>query len=84
MPLSNFVSDVEQRQVAAGANEGALALLAVERAGVGPLGLLAQDVELLLGQHLAPLVRGLDDAVGGGGRMCLRQGGKRSGKRREL
>ncbi len=47
VPLSNLVSEREQRQIAAGARERALALFLVERAGAGALGaVLAQHVEL--------------------------------------
>src|SRR5580698_7240121 len=52
----------EQRQVAAGAGEGALAMLLEQRAGPRPLGaFLAQDVILLRRQLGAPLGIGLFD-----------------------
>src|SRR5689334_1663707 len=52
----------EQRQVAAGAGEGALAVLFEERAGPGPLGaLIAQDLVLLRRQLRTPLGVGLFD-----------------------
>src|SRR6201999_1693964 len=46
----------EQRQIAGGAGEDALALLVIERAGAGALGtVLAQHVVLLRVEPLAPL-----------------------------
>src|SRR5689334_16037926 len=62
----------EQRQVATGAGEDALAMLLEERAGAGALGaLLAQDLVLLRRQLRAPLGVGLLDLeflAGAGGR----------------
>src|SRR5262245_31510827 len=50
---------LEERQLAAGAHEGALALLGIERARARALGaLLPKDVELLRREALAPLVVG--------------------------
>src|SRR5512143_3532342 len=63
----------EQRQLARGADEGPLALFVVERARERPLGaLLAQDVELLGGQHFPPLGFGLGDRADGGRRPLRR------------
>src|SRR5437762_8678665 len=48
---------IEQRRAAAGAAEGALALLLIERAGAGALGaVLAQHLVLLRIERLAPLL----------------------------
>src|SRR5947208_2786615 len=56
---------VEQRLLAARANERARALFSVERAGAGALGaVLAQHLELLRVQRLLPLVLGMLDLEG--------------------
>src|SRR5690349_4141323 len=60
-------SGIIERQAAAGAGEDALAMLVVERAGKGRLGMrLAQHGELRLGQQLAPLRLGLLDLESAG------------------
>src|SRR5205807_10529557 len=63
----------EQRQVAAGAGEDALAMLVEERARTRPFGaLLAQDIILLRRQLRAPLRVGLLDLELFGGLRRLR------------
>ena len=68
-----FGARFEQRQVAAGANEDALALFVVERARERPFGaFLAQDLVLLGREHLAPFGVGLDHLDDGRRRVVRR------------
>src|SRR5688572_28337863 len=59
----------EQRQIASGANERARAMLIVEGAGEGTLGLLLAQHRILLGsQKLAPFLRRVGHLEGAGNR----------------
>ena len=64
VPLSNFGLRREQRQVAAGAGEGAVAMLLQQRAGERPFGaFLAQHVVLRRRQKLVPFRVSVGDFV---------------------
>src|SRR6476620_1620369 len=58
---------IEERQVASGAGESAGAVLVVERAGEGTLGVLLAQHGILLGrEQLPPFLRGVGDLEGAG------------------
>ena len=75
VPLSNLVLDENSGSVAAGAGEGAVAMLLEQRAGERPLGtFLAQYVVFRGRQQLVPLLVTMGDLVDRGGLHIMRLG----------